>query len=99
MRTQDIPRGVRTQVGDDSGVGIAAASYSHDDPSLFLLGGEGGSLFLCSANPEVCVYLLSCLLKGSTGLHSDLCPYLILSNSFLILCTFSAVTISSFRLF
>lgn len=52
VRTQDIPRGVRTQVGEDSGVGIAAASYSYDDPSLFLLGGEGGSLFLCSANSE-----------------------------------------------
>ncbi|KAK8395587.1 hypothetical protein O3P69_005591 [Scylla paramamosain] len=52
VRTQDIPRGVRTQVGEDSGVGIAAASYSHDDPTLFLLGGEGGSLFLCSANSE-----------------------------------------------
>ncbi|XP_063846261.1 cytoplasmic dynein 2 intermediate chain 2-like [Scylla paramamosain] len=52
VRTQDIPRGVRTQVGEDSGVGIAAASYSRDDPTLFLLGGEGGSLFLCSANSE-----------------------------------------------
>ncbi|XP_050696256.1 cytoplasmic dynein 2 intermediate chain 2-like [Eriocheir sinensis] len=52
VRTQDIPRGVRTQVGEDTGVGIAAASYSPDDPSVFLVGGEGGSLFLCSANPE-----------------------------------------------
>nr|XP_053655781.1 cytoplasmic dynein 2 intermediate chain 2-like isoform X1 [Cherax quadricarinatus] len=53
LQGQDAPRGIRTHMDGSSGVGITAASFNAEDSNLFVLGAEGGSLFLCSATSEV----------------------------------------------
>nr|XP_045624130.1 cytoplasmic dynein 2 intermediate chain 2-like [Procambarus clarkii] len=53
LQGQDAPRGIRTQMDGSSGVGITAASFNSEDSMLFILGAEGGGLFLCSTSSEV----------------------------------------------
>ncbi|XP_071525604.1 cytoplasmic dynein 2 intermediate chain 2-like [Panulirus ornatus] len=53
LQGQDVPRGIRTRMDDSSGVGITAASFNSEDSMLFVLGAEGGGLFLCSTSCEI----------------------------------------------
>ncbi|XP_042214290.1 cytoplasmic dynein 2 intermediate chain 2-like [Homarus americanus] len=53
LQGQDIPRGIRTHMDGSSGVGISSASFNTEDSMLFVLGAEGGGLFLCSTSSEV----------------------------------------------
>ena len=49
-----VPRtvGRRTARGD-SEAGLTALAFSHDNPDQFVLGSEGGGIFLCSFASEV----------------------------------------------
>ena len=47
---------------------------------------------------NVCVYLPSCVVQGSSGAHSVLSPYPHISNISLNLCILVASTISSFNM-
>ena len=53
LQSEDIPRGVRTQMDETVGIEITTVSFSHEDPTLFVIGAEGGGLFLCSTASEV----------------------------------------------
>lgn len=75
LQGQDVPRSIRTQVDESSGVGIATASFNSEDITLFVLGAEVGGMFLCSTAREVCfsiflnfTFLFSSL-QGLTGVH------------------------------
>ncbi|ROT67865.1 hypothetical protein C7M84_014023 [Penaeus vannamei] len=52
LQGQDVPRSIRTQVDESSGVGIATASFNSEDKTLFVLGAEVGGMFLCSTARE-----------------------------------------------
>ena len=47
------PAGRRSARGADSEAGLTALAFSPDNPDRFLLGSEGGGLFLCSLASEV----------------------------------------------
>ncbi|XP_047482112.1 cytoplasmic dynein 2 intermediate chain 2-like [Penaeus chinensis] len=53
LQGQDVPRSIRTQVDDSSGVGIATASFNSEDKTLFVVGAEVDGMFLCSTTREV----------------------------------------------
>ncbi|XP_042891158.1 cytoplasmic dynein 2 intermediate chain 2-like [Penaeus japonicus] len=53
LQGQEVPRSIRTQVDESSGVGIATASFNSEDTTLFVLGAEVGGMFLCSTTREV----------------------------------------------
>ncbi|KAK7085686.1 hypothetical protein SK128_017645, partial [Halocaridina rubra] len=48
--SQDVPR---TRFGDTVGVPITTASFNQEDSTLFVIGAEGGGVFLCSTTLEV----------------------------------------------
>ncbi|XP_063595143.1 cytoplasmic dynein 2 intermediate chain 2-like [Penaeus indicus] len=53
LQGQDVPRSIRTQIDESSGVGIATASFNSEDITLFVVGAEVGGMFLCSTTREV----------------------------------------------
>ena len=52
VQSQDIPRDVRARA-ESSDVRITSLSFSYDDPTLFLVGTEGGALLLGSTLSQV----------------------------------------------
>ncbi|XP_076067478.1 cytoplasmic dynein 2 intermediate chain 2-like [Oratosquilla oratoria] len=44
----NMPKSVRTKLNESGGLGVSAASFNSEDPTLFVLGGEGGGIYLCS---------------------------------------------------
>ncbi|XP_037775081.1 cytoplasmic dynein 2 intermediate chain 2-like [Penaeus monodon] len=90
LQGQDVPRSIRTQVDESSGVGIATASFNSEDITLFVLGAEVGGMFLCSTAREVCfsiflnfTFLFSSL-QGLTGVHQKTVGGTPLCNNYII---------------
>ncbi|KAB7497925.1 WD repeat-containing protein 34 [Armadillidium nasatum] len=59
VKTEDIPRELRSRLSDAGGVGLTCVTFGYDDTSRFLLGTEGGAVLTCSTllmpNKPVCV--------------------------------------------
>ncbi|KAL7646349.1 UNVERIFIED_CONTAM: hypothetical protein RMT77_003258 [Armadillidium vulgare] len=48
VKTEDIPRELRSRLSDAGGVGLTCVTFGYDDTSRFLLGTEGGAVLMCS---------------------------------------------------
>ena len=55
LMADQVPRtaGRRSGRGADSEAGLTALAFSPDNPDQFILGSEGGGIFLCSFASEV----------------------------------------------
>ncbi|XP_064082921.1 cytoplasmic dynein 2 intermediate chain 2-like [Macrobrachium nipponense] len=53
LQSQDVPRGIRGPIDETEGVEVTTASFNKEDPTLFVIGAEGGGLFVCSSSSEV----------------------------------------------
>ncbi|XP_068212736.1 cytoplasmic dynein 2 intermediate chain 2-like [Palaemon carinicauda] len=53
LQSQDVPRGIRGPIDETEGVEVTSASFNKEDPTLFVIGAEGGGLFVCSTTSEV----------------------------------------------
>ncbi|XP_037067870.1 cytoplasmic dynein 2 intermediate chain 2-like [Pollicipes pollicipes] len=54
LMADQLPRAAGRRAGRaDSEAGLTALAFSHDNPDQFLLGSEGGGIFLCSFASEV----------------------------------------------
>ncbi|CAL4083864.1 unnamed protein product [Meganyctiphanes norvegica] len=49
IQGQDAPKTGRIRMDESASIGLSCISFNSEDPTLFVVGAEGGSIFLCSS--------------------------------------------------